>query len=455
MKHLLSFIIDLADVALIFYFVYKFLTLKVQNKNVIFGILVFQTLINTWMGSVFGAGSLPGLIVMLLTTTLFYRFLYKEELLKIITFIFLALILMFVAEAVGIFTMMAFGIMPMDIQANILYYLIIAMITKPLYFIVVHFFLPKLKGFKGTSRTKFYQLLMVCIFNLIIILMAFFFYRNSEMLHGKENAITYIVLVTLGAIIFSIGILSLMRGIIKQSQKEAEWLIKETEYKRQMFYTENMNNMLKSISAQRHDYNNHINCIYGLVKLNKFPEALSYIENLVEDITKFNYIIDIENPFLSSLVNAKLTQAQHEKVYMEADVDIPVNMDIQPIDLCIIIGNLLDNAIEACRVEDIEYKYIELDAKTEKNKLVITVSNSKSTRVTADLDKLDERYTSKSDKENHGFGLMNIKEAVEKYDGKTKMEDLGDRFEVHIEIPVKDLDKKKFVKEQQISKKAV
>lgn len=435
MLHILSFIIDFVDVSLIFYFVYKYLNLRVDNKKIILGILVTQTLINTLVGVIYGAGSLPGLIIMLLTTTLFYRYLYKDELLKIVVFILLALILMFVGEATAIFTLMAFGIMPMDIQNNIYYYFACGAISKSMFFIIVRYFLPKLRGVININKTKLYQLLMVCIFNIIIILMAFSIYHNSAVLHAKGNATLYIILITAGAIIFSIGILRLAKGIAYHSQKEAEWMIKETEYKRQMFYTENLNNMLKSISAQRHDYNNHINCIYGLIKLNKSKEAIEYIENLVEDITKFNYIIDIENPVLSALVNAKLTQAQREKVYMEADIDIPVDINIQPIDLCIIIGNLLDNSIEACGIEGVEHKYIELDARLENESLKINVLNSKSEVVKADVAESEKRFTSKKDKDRHGFGLKNIRETVSKYGGETKISDLGDRFEVTIEIP--------------------
>lgn len=433
----LNFIITLVDASLLLYFVSKFLkNIKVGRKMFLF-FLVLITIINTIAGNILGEGNPVTSILMIGFTCMIYKLIFREKLLNILLYFFLGTSLMFVAEAIAILTILPFGITPNLIHENFNALLIAGFISKAVYFIIVRYFLPKLKLFKGISKTLAYQIILICMFNLIIIFMAFGFYQNSQMLMIKENSNAYIILTTLGAMIFSVGILSVTRGIIKQSQKEAEWLVKETEYKRQMFYLENIEDMLKSIRAQRHDFNNHINCIYGLLQLNKPEEAKNFIQKMSEDATMFNNIIDTGNPVLSSLLNTKITTAERNKVQIYTDIKLPEKICIEPIDISIIIGNLLDNALEACAALEDGDKCIELEVYTNNSNLIIIVKNTKSELLIADMSNYENGYTSKEDAANHGFGLFNIKQAVNKYDGIVKFEDKGSTFCSSIAIPIK------------------
>lgn len=434
---ILNYIITLVDATLLLYFVSKFLkNIKVGWKMLIF-FLILITVINTTAGNILGEGNPITSILMIGCTCIIYKLIFSEKLLNIFLYFFLGTSLMFVAEAIAILAILPFGITPKLIHENFNALLIAGFISKAVYFIIVRYFLPKLKLFRGISKTLAYQILLICLFNLIIIFMAFGFYQNSQMLIIKENSNAYIVLTTLGAMIFSVGILSVTRGIIKQSQKEAEWLVKEVEYKRQMFYLENIEDMLKSIRAQRHDFNNHINCIYGLLQLNKPEEAKKFIQKMSEDATMFNNIIDTGNPVLSSLLNTKITTAERNKVHIYTDIKLPDEICIEPIDISIIIGNLFDNALEACAVLEDGDKSIELEVYTNNGNLIIIMKNTKSELITADMSNYENGYTSKADAANHGFGLFNIKQAVSKYDGIVKFEDKGSTFSASIAIPTK------------------
>jgi hypothetical protein len=433
---ILGYVVTFIDAALLLYFVSISLkNMKAGWKSIVFSLLLI-TIINSSAGAVFGDGTALASIVMIASTGIIYKLIFNEKLFNIFLVFLMGILLMFVSEAIAILSILPFGIEPNHIHNNFNALLIAGFISKTTFFILVKFLLPRIKFARKINKMISYQLMQICIFNTIIIFMSFWFYRHTDMPLIRDNKNLYIVLTTLGAMIFSIGILSITRGIIKQSQREADWKIKENEYKRQMFYIDNIKNMLNSINAQRHDFNNHISCLYGLIKLNKSSEALGYIESLVDDITKFNYILDIENPFLSALVNAKLTLAQQEKIYMEADINIPVDISIEAVDLSIILGNLLDNSIEACKLDDIDYKYIELYADINNNDLVISLINSKSSKIEINLSMGKDRVTSKSDKDNHGFGLKNIRETVRKYGGTTEIEDREDHFVVNIKIPL-------------------
>lgn len=433
---LLDFLIGALDVALILFFVKKFLRNVNTDWKRTFIVILVQSIINYTLGETMGNGNPVELMVLIITTGILYKLIFRENIFSIFMFIFLALILMFVAEGIAVLIVYLLGMMPNEIHTHILPKLLAFSISKSLYFVIVWHFIPKIKFSKSINRTVLYQILLVCVFNIIIILIALWFYQNLEALSFKGNSTSYIVYTTIGAIIFSLCILGITKGIVNQSQKEAEWQIKEIEYKRQVFYVDNTQAMLKSINSQRHDFNNHINCLYGLLKLEKEKEAQEYIERLVDEINEFNIVVDAGNPVLTALLNTKLMIAQKDKIYMEVDVDLPEKMNIESIDLSIIIGNLLDNALEACKGEDLVYKYIEVDMNIRNNNLIIKVCNSKSSGVKVDLCNDKGNFTSKEDSANHGFGLNNIRQAVEKYDGIVKFEDNGECFISNIAIPI-------------------
>jgi two-component system sensor histidine kinase AgrC len=425
------------DVALVLFFVSRFLPKIKASKTIIFILVMAQSVVNNVTGQALGAGSLLALVVMLTTTGLFYKIIFEEGILTIYAYILFALIASFLSEGVAVLACMLCGILPNDMHSNVAAKMVGYSISKGLYFLLILYFIPKLKLFRQINKTKVYQILLVCMFNIIIIFMAFWFYKNTGSSILKEHAIQYILMTTLGAILFSIGIVGLLRGIVHQSQREAEWLVKETEYKRQMFYVDSMQDMLKSIKAQRHDFNNHIACLYGLIKMNNRAEAQQYMERLAEEASQYNNVIDAGHPILSALLNNKMISAQRNKVQLHTRVNLPEEIKIEPIDLSIILGNLLDNGLEACAAVAPGDRNIDLDIYINNNRIIIKMVNAKSPALQTDMNSQGAGYTSKEDAGNHGFGLSNIKNAVNKYGGIVKFEDKGSSFISNIAIPMK------------------
>lgn len=436
LNNIVNYIISIVDIVLVLFCVSRFIPKVKANKSFIILFVVLQTIVNNFSAGIIGEGNPIRLLILLITTGFFYKFIFEEGIITIYAYTLLALIITFVTEAVAVLIVMLFGMMPTDIHSNLFAMVVGAGISKALFFAVIVYFVPKLKLLKTLNKMKVYQILLVCMFNLIIIFMALWFYNNTNSMLIKEHSVQYIILTTVGAVLFSLGIISITKGIISQSQKEAEWIARENEYKRQMFYIANIQEMLASIKAQRHDFNNHINCLYGLIKLEKSHEAQQYIERLAEDTIRINNIIDAGNPVLTAILNTKSTAAQRDKINMDTAIELPENIKIEPIDLSIIVSNLLDNALEACKSEDVENKHIMLDMRIRSNNLIIKVSNSKSSQIVVNTNAIDAGFTSKPDSANHGFGLSNIKHAVNKYGGIVKFEDKGSSFTANIALPI-------------------
>jgi len=97
---------------------------------------------------------------------------------------------------------------------------------------------------------------------------------------------------------------------------------------------------------------------------------------------------------------------------------------------------LLDNALEACAAVEDSHRNIDLGMYVNHNSIIIKMVNTKSAALQANMDSPGAGYTSKEDAENHGFGLSNIKNAVNKYGGVVKFEDKGSSFISNIAIPM-------------------
>lgn len=78
---------------------------------------------------------------------------------------------------------------------------------------------------------------------------------------------------------FTITILSITKKIIEYTTRSVEWNVREREYRRQNFYIENMNDMLKNLRAQRHDFNHHTSFLYGLISMEKFENQVNILKN--------------------------------------------------------------------------------------------------------------------------------------------------------------------------------
>ena len=160
------------------------------------------------------------------------------------------------------------------------------------------------------------------------------------------------------------------------------------------------------ISWPIHDFKNHLNCMYNLYKYNKGSELGSYIENLIT-VSGTEKFIDTGNPIIDALLNEKASLAEKMGIEFKRYLNLPSNIRIAYTDLCAVLGNSLDNAIEACKrmVDNTQQKSIVLSMNYRDSYIVIVVSN------TCDQPpvKGDKFFrSSKPSPELHGLGLQSI-----------------------------------------------
>ena len=177
----------------------------------------------------------------------------------------------------------------------------------------------------------------------------------------------------------------------------------------------------KTKRAQRHDYLNHIQVVYGLLELKEPEEAMKYMEPVYKDIIKVNKALKTSEPAVNALLQAKLAIAEEKNIDMELSITSDLNkLSIPSWELCRIIGNILDNSIYALEeIKGDRKLYLEINEDITDFGFSIVNNGPKIPREIID-DIFKEGFTTKGNK-GQGMGLYIVKELVDKYEGKLKL----------------------------------
>ena len=185
----------------------------------------------------------------------------------------------------------------------------------------------------------------------------------------------------------------------------------------------------KELRRLRHDMKNHLSSLLGMIDSGSTNDARDYIENLLNDgkLIKTGDISRTGNIVVDSLINYKYSMAKELGIEFTSNVFIPTELPFKNENIVIILGNLLENAIEACVKVD-NNRYIGIEMGYEKNMLQICIKNS----CTGEIKKnsAGDLETTKEDKENHGMGLLSIKMAAKEYDGDVLIKNDENEFTV-------------------------
>ncbi|MDT3700191.1 MAG: GHKL domain-containing protein [Thermincola sp.] len=182
-------------------------------------------------------------------------------------------------------------------------------------------------------------------------------------------------------------------------------------------FLDNINKLFTTVRGQRHDFVNHVQVIYSMYKTNHSKELDQYLHNLLEEIHIVNESIKVKNPVLNAILNAKTAVAEGRNINFDVQIqDEDLNTRVKPLDMVKILGNLIDNAMDAVENYPVNFRKVKVTfSKVPKGQAFI-VSNLKPV---LDKEKLEDIFKSGfTTKENHsGLGLAIVKQIVESYGG--------------------------------------
>lgn len=213
-------------------------------------------------------------------------------------------------------------------------------------------------------------------------------------------------------------------SVQQEERYEKLRLFQQNNYYHKQF--ELIKTSLKSTKSFKHDMKNHLAVLRLLIEKNENSEAMKHIEQMTDAIITANEYAQSGNVIIDSILNFKLQEAVHHGISVSLELNIPEQLSITSFDMSIILGNLLDNAINACYKLEKD-KRLDLKIKYKRGRLLIKISNT----YNGNLNYIGDRLiTSNEDKENHGMGIKNIKFALDKYNGEMEIEHTENIFTV-------------------------
>lgn len=168
----------------------------------------------------------------------------------------------------------------------------------------------------------------------------------------------------------------------------------------------------EEIQMLRHDFNGHMMILSGLCNRGETQEVMDYLSRLFKHHKTLKQYIDTGNTAIDCILNFNIQVAENKGIKMQADIKIPSDLNIESFDISVILGNTMQNAIEA--TEKTDTKSVNITMSYDRGILFIEIENSYNNSL---IENDNTFLTTKEDKENHGLGLKNVQKCIQRYDG--------------------------------------
>lgn len=208
--------------------------------------------------------------------------------------------------------------------------------------------------------------------------------------------------------------------------KHAEFEAKQEFFQQQIrAQSKHLNDILiaqKQVKKMRHDLANHNILLQTYFENHDWEAGLDYVKKMSPKAVFKEDIIETGNSAFDAIINTKRSIALSKNISFDAKLQIPENIFVDAVDICIIFGNALDNSIEACEKVKEGKRTIFISAVYEDNSLICKIVNS------AVKSNGKFLHTTKSDKQNHGLGIENIRSALSKYKNVCRFKQIENEF---------------------------
>jgi hypothetical protein len=316
-----------------------------------------------------------------------------------------------------------------DIVANDTISLWASLGNKLLTLLLFELFIRRRKSKLEIKNVAFNNIFILIAFNVILVLGGVAIFTNAA---NTEVDLYTVIQYILGAIFLTTMVtFYLIFKIEKESKKEIETRLKLQQIEMELKQNKDIINITDNLRKLRHDMNNHIGLIKSLIYDQKYDELREYVDDLYQDVAVANEYIVLENKTLSVLLNSKREKAKELEVDFQSfvaasDINIPEK------DICVLFGNILDNAIEAAS-KAVNSRFVTMSIQKTESGCIIQCENSIGEKPVVKKGKF---LSSKSDKNLHGIGTGNIIDVVNKYNGKIKFDFDDEVFNIRIVMPV-------------------
>ena len=230
----------------------------------------------------------------------------------------------------------------------------------------------------------------------------------------------------IGIFVAAVVVVFVIERVIRKKYEEYSMNYQNKLLKNQV---EEVQHIYMTMRGWRHDYHSHLQSLKVKLNQGQIEEAAKYLNELEEDLDDIHQLVESGNLNVDAILNSKLSLAIEQEIDVNVKVASPEKLPLSDIDCCVLLGNLIDNAIEACEKVE-ENKFIRLYIGIYKKQLYMSITNATNEVVR----KYDEEYISKK-RGNHGHGLKRINKVVEKYNGYINRKNEPGVFVCEIMLP--------------------
>ncbi len=196
-------------------------------------------------------------------------------------------------------------------------------------------------------------------------------------------------------------------------------------------YCDEVESMYTKMRAWRHDYHNHIQALQASMALEKYEEVNAYLRQLNDDLTNVDTVIKTGRVMVDAILNGKINIAFQNDIAVNAKAKIPDHTPVTDIDLCVIIGNLLDNAVEENKMLSPQDRFLRIYIGQKNTQFYLAFTNA------AGEKRIRQGSLFHSSKgSDHGFGLKRVESIVKKYGGLFSADSEDGGFTAEILIPL-------------------
>lgn len=195
---------------------------------------------------------------------------------------------------------------------------------------------------------------------------------------------------------------------------------------------EEVQSIYKTMRGWRHDYHNHMQKIKAHLALNQIEEVRDYLDQLEEDLDAIDIAVKTGNVSVDAILSSKLSVAKKREIEIYCKAKVPKKLVVSDVDLCVIVGNLIDNGIESCeKMEEGQRRFLRIYIGIFKEQLYISIANA-----TCEVRRRREKEFISNKRGNHGHGLKRIEQIVAKYDGFLNRKNEPGAFVTEIMLPL-------------------
>ena len=171
-------------------------------------------------------------------------------------------------------------------------------------------------------------------------------------------------------------------------------------------------NMYRTMRGWRHDWHNQLQALAAYLDSGEYGRAREYLDEVNQAILQIDTVIKTVNNMVDAILNSKISLMKRHQIEVEAEAKVPASLSVPDVDLCIMIGNLLDNAMEACARLEEGSRFVHIYIHVKGAQLYMSFTNSAGKK----QKKIGNLFLSSKGSE-HGFGLMRVDALVAKNGG--------------------------------------